>query len=278
MTTLRNKWRKRMDINELKKKMLKAPRWIKIIVVGLYHEAKYIKGLPKIKRDLAEYEALNKRKNFVYKKKYRWFIDESTEAAGTISSYYWQDLWAASKIIENRPKIHYDIGSRIDGFIAHLQAAKIQTNLIDIRPLNNTLPYVGFTQADATSLKGIPDNSISSISALCSLEHFGLGRYGDPVDPEACFKAFKAIQRVLEGGGYCYISVPIGREHVEFNAHRIFYAQTIIDAFSECELVDFSCTSIEQETRLIHTGNIHQFDKEADNKGIRFGLFEFVKK
>ena len=264
--------------NKLKEKVKKTPVWLQILVTSAYREVKYIQGLPKIKKDLMKYESLNKRKNFVYKKKYRWFIDESVEAAGTTSSYYWQDLWAAAKIIENRPKVHYDIGSRIDGFIAHLQASKIQTNLIDIRPLNNTLPYVGFTQADATSLKGIPDNSISSISALCSLEHFGLGRYGDPIDPEACFKAFQSIQRVLEGGGYCYISVPIGREHVEFNAHRIFYAQTIIDAFSECELVEFFCNTLEREMKLVRVKDIHQFDKEADNRGCRFGLFMFMKK
>lgn len=192
---------KGMSIEILKEKVKKAPTWIQILVASLYHEAKYMKAVPKIKKELAEYEFLNKRKTFAYQKKYRWFIDESSEEAGTTSAYYWQDLWAASKIIENRPKIHYDIGSRIDGFIAHLQASKIRTNLIDIRPLNNMLPYVGFTQADATNLKGIPDNSISSVSALCSLEHFGLGRYGDPVDPEACFKAFQSIQRVLEGGG-----------------------------------------------------------------------------
>jgi len=267
-----------MFIEVLKERIKKAPRWIRVSTIGIYHEVKYIKGLPKIKRDLAKYESLNKRKNFAYKKKYRWFIDESAEAAGTTSPYYWQDLWAASKIIENHSKIHYDIGSRIDGFIAHLQAAKIQTNLIDIRPLKNTLPYVGFTQADATSLKGIPDDSVSSISALCSLEHFGLGRYGDPIDPEACFKAFQSIQRVLERGGYCYISVPIGREHVEFNAHRIFYAQTIIDAFSECELVEFSCNTLEREMKLMRVKDIHQFDKEEDNRGVRFGLFMFVKK
>lgn len=131
--------------NKLKEKVKKAPVWLQILAASAYREVKYIQGLPKIKKDLMKYESLNKRKNFAYKKKYRWFIDESVEAAGTTSSYYWQDLWAASKIIENRPKIHYDIGSRIDGFIAHLQAAKIQTNLIDIRPLDNTLPYVGFT-------------------------------------------------------------------------------------------------------------------------------------
>lgn len=267
-----------MAVDNLKKKRRRAPGWVRILAGAAYHEAKYIKGLPKVKGDLAKYEVLNKRKSFSYRRKYHWFIDESSGSAGTTSSYYWQDLWAASKIIENGPDIHYDIGSRIDGFISHLQAAKIQTNLIDIRPLNNKLPYVGFTQADATSLNGIPDNSIQSISALCSLEHFGLGRYGDPVDPEACFKAFRAIQRVLKSGGHCYISVPIGREHVEFNAHRVFYAQTIIDAFSDCELAEFSCNTLDKEMRLLRVKNVHQFDNEMNNRGDRFGLFLFVKK
>lgn len=159
-----------------------------------------------------------------------------------------------------------------------MQASKIRTNLIDIRPLSSNLPFVDFTQADATYLDGISDNSISSISALCSLEHFGLGRYGDSVDPEACFKAFKAIQRVLKSGGHCYISIPIGKEHVEFNAHRIFYVQTIIDEFSECEVIEIMYNTLGREMRLVQLDDLHMFDEEMDNRGGRFGLFEFVKK
>lgn len=144
--------------------------------------------------------------------------------------------------------------------------------------MKNILPYVDFIQADATNLEGIPDGSINSISALCSLEHFGLGRYGDSVDPEACFKAFKAMQRVLGKGGHCYVAVPIGKEHIEFNAHRIFYAQTIIDEFSDCKLIDFSCNTLNRNMKLIHVRNIHQFDEEVNNRGNRFGLFEFIKR
>lgn len=267
-----------MDINGLKEKLIRGPHWFFEISVGVYHGLRDLKGFFRIHRDLSEYQRENHRSTFTYHRKYRCFVDESRESAGMTNAYYWQDLWAAEKIIERHPKIHYDIGSRIDGFIAHLQAAKIQINLIDIRPLKTILPYVGFTQADATNLEGIPDKSVESISALCSLEHFGLGRYGDPVDPEACFKAFSAIQRVLKRGGTAYISVPIGKEHVEFNAHRIFYAKTVIDAFSECELVSLSCNTLEKEMQLIEMKDIHKFDDEMDNRGGRFGLFEFVKK
>lgn len=267
-----------MSLYKLKKVIRNGPRWMLEICLCIYKLFCYIKTDKKVRRDLSEYCKLNTRENFSYRRKTRWFIDESGESAGKTGAYYWQDLWAAEKIIKRRPTLHYDIGSRIDGFIAHLQAAKIKTSLIDIRPMKNRLPYVGFTQADATSLEGISDNSIESLSALCSLEHFGLGRYGDHIDPEACFKAFAAIQRVLKPGGHCYISVPIGKEHVEFNAHRVFYAQTVIDAFSACDLVELQCNTLEQEMQLMSLKDIHHFDKEMNNRGGRFGLFEFVKR
>ena len=101
-----------------------------------------------------------------------------------------------------------------------------------------------------------------------------MGRYGDTVNPQACFKAFSSIVRVLAVGGYAYISVPIGKEHLEFNAHRIFYASTIIEAFKPLELVEFSTTRgdiIEKDTP------IHKYDDEDNNRGGRFGLFMFQK-
>ena len=95
--------------------------------------------------------------------------------------------------------------------------------MIDIRPLPEKIEGLKFIQADATNLDGIADNSIKSLSSLCAPEHFGLGRYGDPIAPDACFKAMKSMQRVLQRGGYLYCAVPVGETScVAFNAHRIF--------------------------------------------------------
>src|SRR5258708_12219402 len=77
-------------------------------------------------------------------------------------------------------------------------------------------------------------------SSLHAGEHFGLGRYSDPVDLAACFEFMDALQRVLKPGGTLYFSVPVGRERLEFNAHRVFGPQTIIDCFSKLQLVSFS--------------------------------------
>ena len=189
--------------------------------------------------------------------------------------YLVQDLWAAQKIYQlPREHTHYDIGSRVDGFITHLLSFRDNVTLIDIRPL----PYfidggLSFIQADATNLNTIEDSSVYSLSALCSLEHFGLGRYGDPIDSQACFKAFNAIQRVVVPGGRAYISVPIGRERIEFNAHRIFYPTTIIKCFGDMKLVEFSVATSDKKIPLIKNADINSYDKEEH----LFGLFEFVK-
>ena len=222
------------------------------------------------------WQALNEYKAFDYKKEYRMIIHDENENAGLYSNYYWQDLWAATKILEKRPQLHFDIGSRIDGFIAHLQCSKQKVVLIDIRPVNIKLPYVSFIKQDATQLSNIPDNSIESISSLSAIEHFGLGRYGDSICPEACFSALNEIARVVKPGGYAYISVPIGYEHVEFNAHRIFYPQTIIDNMHGMELKSLYVNTLEEDMKLIEVKDIHIYDDELNNAR-RFGLFEFKK-
>lgn len=225
--------------------------------------------------DLDKYRSLNKRKNFDIQEKYLWpVISDKYADAGAIENYFWQDLWAAKLIYRSEVKEHFDVGSRIDGFIAHLLAMGIDVTLIDIRKFPKRVEGLHTIIDDATSLKQVPDESVTSLSALCSLEHFGLGRYGDEVDPEACFKCFFQIQRKMKKGGNVYISLPIGRERVEFNAHRIFYPATVIDSFSDMELIEFSCATEEQ---IEYNVAIHKYDNDLHNGNYRFGLFHFRK-
>jgi len=224
-----------------------------------------------------QYILTNTRSNFTYHRKFaKPYYTDRYHAAGRLGAYFWQDLWAAHHLYEDHPERHYDIGSRIDGFIANVSSFISEVILIDVRPLSQKIPNVTFQCMDATKLENLDDGSISSISSLCALEHFGLGRYGDTVNPEGCFEAFATIQRVLKKGGKAYIAVPIGKEHVEFDAHRIFYASTIVNSFSEMDLVEFAAVH-ELEDYIEYNIDIHKYDDEY-NGGLRFGLFEFVKR
>ncbi len=159
--------------------------------------------------------------------------------AGTASGmYFHQDLWAAKKIFEEDPDSHLDIASRIDGFIAHLLVFT-EVEYVDVRPLESELDNLHFIQGDATEMEEFDDNSLDSVSSLNAAEHFGLGRYDDPIDPYASEKFMNALQTVLAPGGKLYFSVPLGKERVEFNAHRVFSHRTVLDTFDELELVSF---------------------------------------
>jgi len=196
--------------------------------------------------------------------------DRSAAAGDASSAYFQQDLWAARRIHAAAPGSHVDIGSRIDGFIGHLLAFR-SVEVIDIRRLDSSVPGLTFRQEDATSLASIPDDTVESLSSLHAVEHFGLGRYGDPLDPTACFRAMRAMARVLAPGGRLYFSVPIGRERVEFNAHRILDPLRVRSAFAALDLVEFS--AVDDDLRF------HAAADPADFREAReaTGLFELTK-
>lgn len=241
---------------------------------------KNIKWKKKYKADLKEYSITNKRETFRFEKNNEYkILGEWEKEAGTLGPYFWQDLWAAQHVYRNNPERHYDIGSSIGGFIGHLASFRGVDRgifLIDVRPLKAKIPGVEFVQGDAKRLDNIKDNSVESLSSLCALEHFGLGRYGDEVDPEGCFKALHEMQRILCHGGVLYLSVPVGREHVEFNAHRIFYPKTIINELEEMDLIEFSTTGL-FEDKIRYNEDINKYNN-METHGLLFGLFMFVKK
>ncbi len=231
---------------------------------------------------LRKYNKLNTRKDFHASPNNFYFcLNDWDDQAGSLGVYFYQDLWAAKKIFALKPSEHFDIGSRVDGFIAHVLPFMPLT-MIDIRPLPEKVEGLKFIQADATNLEGIADNSIISLSSLCAPEHFGLGRYGDPIDPEACFKALKSMQRVLAKGGHLYIAVPVGEQSgVAFNAHRIFKPELVIETLNELTLAEFSVIISSGKHKGCHERisleEFHGMDLGIDYGAGTDGLFEFVR-
>lgn len=237
--------------------------------------------LPKVSRILShmrKYNRFNTRPEFrATFKNACMFPYDLGENAGSLGYYFWQDLWCSRKIYQRKPPEHYDIGSRVDGFIAHVLSF-MPVTLIDIRPLPYKIEGLNFIQADATNLEGIADRSIISLSSLCAPEHFGLGRYGDPVDPEACFMALRSMQRVLAPGGHLYIAVPVGDvSGVAFNAHRIFAPEIVAETLNELRLEDFSVINGTNYTEHISFDEFHSMGLGIDYGANVEGLFEFVR-
>lgn len=154
----------------------------------------------------------------------RWPVfGEDADPGGVASgAYFHQDLLVARYIFGNRPTRHVDVGSRIDGFVAHVASFR-SIDVIDIRPIHSSVDGINFIQGDLTRLGPEWTGVADSVSCLHALEHFGLGRYGDALDPDGWLVGLEALTRLLAPEGTLYLSVPAGRQQrVEFNAHRVF--------------------------------------------------------
>lgn len=167
------------------------------------------------------------------------------EGGATKNEYFWQDLLVARKICVANPRKHVDIGSRVDGFVAHVASFR-DIEVFDVRPITAVIPGVVFRQADLmqpiVGLEGYCD----SLSCLHALEHFGLGRYGDPLDPLGFQRGLASMSRLVSKGGTLYLSVPLGSERVEFNANWVFNPLSIVAAARESGLVLEELTLIER--------------------------------
>jgi hypothetical protein len=160
-------------------------------------------------------------------------LNEWAESSGSLGAYFHQDLTVARWIREDAPARHVDVGSRIDGFIGHLAVFR-EVEVIDIRPAPGEIPGVRFHQLDL--MRDLPPEwnaACDSLSCLHTIEHFGLGRYGDPIDPDGHRKGLDRLKAMVKPGGMLYLSTPIGPQRIEFNAHRIFAAATVTGWFAD---------------------------------------------
>lgn len=158
---------------------------------------------------------LKGRNNFIF--------EDKTDSAGIATGHYFlQDLVVAQEIYRQQPSTHVDIGSSVYGFVSHV-ASFMEITVLDIRSLDCKIPEIKFSQVDVMNPAWEIEHLSSSISCLHALEHFGLGRYGDPIDFEGWKRGYANIVKMVSPGGRLYLSVPTGTiQRVEFNAHRVF--------------------------------------------------------
>jgi SAM-dependent methyltransferase len=67
--------------------------------------------------------------------------------------------------------------------------------------------------------------SFDNIASFSSIEHSGLGRYGDPLAPFGDLEAVQQVNCMLKPGGLFFLGLPVSRDessYIEFNAHRMY--------------------------------------------------------
>jgi SAM-dependent methyltransferase len=246
--------------------------------INLSELLKSIRGIPFFIRNYFNFiKTYNKKNNeFPIRVFYPCLKDRFEKAGNLPGHYFFQDLIVANKIFLNNPETHVDIGSRIDGFVAHVAGFR-NIKIFDIRDFPVSIPNVEFIRADLMDRDFVFENFCDSVSSLHAIEHFGLGRYGDNVDYDGHLKGLENIYKLLKPGGIFYLSVPIGPQRIEFDAHRVFSIRYLHDWFKDkFQLESFSY--IDDKNNYFINLNLDE-EKIGNNCQCNFGcgIFELKK-
>lgn len=262
----------------MKNVLLKLEYYLGFLGIGIRTFIEFFLGLPFYFRDFRNLKKQIKIKgDFKFGKLWPILNQRKSESGSLTFHYFYQDLFVAQRIYESKPIRHIDIGSRIDGFVAHVASFR-EIEIFDIRPLESKIKNVFFTQAD---LMKLPLNMIEccdSISSLHAIEHFGLGRYGDPIDADGHLKAIDNIYNILKLNGKFYFGTPIGEQRIEFNAHRVFAVKYLIDSLKDKFVIE--SFSYVDDKNILHT-NVQLTEENIAsnfNTVMGCGIFELIKK
>jgi hypothetical protein len=235
-----------------------------------------LRGLPAFLANRSRFKRLWKQKPSPF----RWGslrpcpADRFAASGEARGHYFHQDLWASQRLFTHHPTKHVDAGSRVDGFVAHAASFR-ELEILDLRPQPQPWPRnLRFRQQDLTQKPWPLPGYCDSVSCLSVLEHLGLGRYGDRVDPDAYLVGWENLHALLQPGGRLYFSVPIGPGRVEFDAHRVFDLGYLLPLIEEKYRIE-ALAYVNDQGDLVEPA-ARDTKAESANFGCTFGCGLFV--
>uniref|UniRef100_A0A914LZB9 DUF268 domain-containing protein n=1 Tax=Meloidogyne incognita TaxID=6306 RepID=A0A914LZB9_MELIC len=75
---------------------------------------------------------------------------------------------------------------------------------------------------DLVKAREIFFDSFDFIVSYSSIEHSGLGRYGDPINPMGDIMEMQKLRCILKPRGIFFLGVPVGQDDVGYNCHRTY--------------------------------------------------------
>lgn len=195
---------------------------------------------PEFEQEFREFNSAHKATNrtepIEWDERYPCLHDKTTETPFD-RHYLYHPAWAARVLARTKPELHVDFSSSLN--FCTMVSAFVPVEFYDFRPAPIVLDNLQCGQADL-GLLPFEDGSLASISCMHVIEHIGLGRYGDLLDPEGDLKALKELIRILKPGGDLLVVVPVGKARIQFNAHRIYDHIEFLKYMPGMNLVEFS--------------------------------------
>lgn len=190
---------------------------------------------------------------------YRYLNDCSEETQGLINKNFTKEIFLSSlERVKNREHNYY---GPTDGWL-YEALAKYPINDKDICIMGSTYPWyeaiaiahgvknctvIEYSKREAFHENIMykqpheisdPQQKFDVCFSISSYEHDGLGRYGDPLNPDGDCEAMENTKSLLHKGGLLYLAVPLGIDKVVFNAHRVYGKHRIQKLLSGWDVVD----------------------------------------
>jgi len=123
-------------------------------------------------------------------------------------------------------KVALVIGSQtpwVEAILLSCGVGRVET--VEYSRITSAHPKISVMTPDVFAQRfksGELSNYYDMVVTYSSIEHSGLGRYGDGFDPWGDVVAVAKSWCIIKAGGAMFVGVPYGYDEIQFNAHRVY--------------------------------------------------------